>query len=193
MGKASGGAAWQCRQQVLSEPGVGPCLHTLPAVSESWQSLWLIPICGCSQVADQLHGPSLAGGKVLLDMTFDEIIEHLNRQQASRGGPLEGASGFEGDDREGLETPFRSVVSGNMAVSPPCHQSAQLGLVKTCHYEVNTPICQQWLAHWTAQDEWLTIMRKLSSTLTCKAAIPAAASNGRPWMSELSGACAASR
>ena len=46
---------------------------------------------------------------MLLDLTFGEIIEHLNRQPASRGGPLEGASGFEGDDMEGLETPFRSV------------------------------------------------------------------------------------
>ena len=130
---------------------------------------------------------------MLLDMTFGEIIEHLNRQQASRGEPLKGALGFEGDDTEGLETPFRSVVSGNLADGPLCHPYAQLGLVKTCHYEVNISICQQQLAHWTAQNEWLTGVRKLSSTLTYKAAIPAVASNGRPWMSELSGACAASR
>ena len=63
--------------------------------------------------------PSFAGGKVLLDMTFGEIIEHLHRRWASRGGPLEGASGFEGDDMDGLETPFRSVFNGNMAIS--CH------------------------------------------------------------------------
>ena len=69
---------------------------------------------------------------MLLDMTFGEIIEHLNRQQASRGGPLEGASDFECDDTEGLETPFRLVVSGNMADGPLCHPYAQLGLVKTC-------------------------------------------------------------
>ena len=172
MGKASGGAAWQRRQQVLSDPGVEPCLHTLPAISEFWQSLWLNPICGCSHVADQLHGPSLAGGKVLLDMTFGEIIEHLNRQQATRGGTSEGASGFEGDDMEGLETPFRSVISGNMADGPLCHQSAQLGLVKTSDYEYEIPICQQWLAHWTAQKESLMDMRKLGSALTCKAAMP---------------------
>ena len=130
MGKASGGAAWQRRQQVLSEAKVRPCLHMLPAVSEFWQSLWLIPICGCSQVADQLHGPLLAGGKVLLDMTFGEIIEHLNRQQATRGGTLEGASGFEGDDMEGLETPFRSVLSGDKAISLSAKLLHSFGLTR---------------------------------------------------------------
>ncbi len=73
---------------------------------------------------------------MLLDMTFREIIEHLNRQQASRGGPLEGASGFEGDDMEGLETPFRSVVKGNMAISLPAIHMHSLGLSR--HAIANT-------------------------------------------------------
>lgn len=48
---------------------------------------------------------------MLLDMTFHEIAEHANRQQAILDAPLERASGFESDDMKALETPFRSVAT----------------------------------------------------------------------------------
>ena len=64
-----------------------------------------------------MHGVPRAGAKVLLDMTFSEITEHLNRQQVAQKGPLERDSELGGDDMEGLETPFRSVVSGKEAIS----------------------------------------------------------------------------
>ena len=76
---------------------------------------------------------------MLLDMTFDEIMEHLSRQQASRGSPSEGTSGFEGDDMEGLETPFRSVVSGNMALGLSATILHSLGLSRHATMSIKYP------------------------------------------------------